>query len=221
MVLSLANSAAAWSSAASRTQSDLRELAAAFEVYKSEAGHYPDPKRYWLELKGKDLWYQRDPSAPKKDRWERPVIYRLPRKQSDFDLYSVGPDGVDNGGAHDDVSLTGVNDGFHWKATWPAGRLALQLGILAAVLACALRFVWPWRLVGPIAGMILCAGTMIGCRLLMHPGVVNDRNQPLRMYIFLAAVVFGVLLCRSMVFILKRHFSRKRPSALRAGTWST
>ena len=218
MVLSLTDSAAAWSSTASRTQSDLRNLAAAFEVFKSDAGHYPAPEHYWLELEYKDVRYHRDQSGPMKDRWDHPVIYRLPSKQDDFDLYSVGPNGVDNNGGLDDVSLAGVNDGFHWKATWPMGRLALRMGFGFALGACVLGLVWPWRFVVPVAGMILCAGTMVGCRLLMHPGIVNSRNQPLQLYIFLAALVFGVLLCGLAVCIWKRHFTRNRPSPLEAAS---
>jgi hypothetical protein len=218
MVLSLTDSAAAWSSTASRTQADLKSLAAAFEVFKRDAGHYPDPGHYWLELEHKDVRYHRDQSGPLKDRWDRPVIYRLPGKQGDFDLYSVGPDGVDNKGGLDDVSETGVNDGFHWKATWPMGRLTLRLGLGLALGVCLLGLIWPWRFVMPVAGMILCAGIMIGCRLLMHPGVVHSRNQPLQLNIFLAALVFGVLLCGLAVCIWKRHFAKNRPSPPVAAT---
>lgn len=215
MVLSVTNSAAAWSSPASRTQSELKNLAAAFEVFKSDAGQYPDPERYWVELEHKDVRYHRDQSGPLKDRWDHLVIYRLPGKRGDFDIYSVGPDGVDNNGGLDDVSLTGVNDGFHWKATWPKGRLILRLAVGVALASCLLTLVWPWRFVVRVAGMILCAGIMVGCRLLMHPGVVSDRNQPLQLYIFLAALVFGAMLCGLVVSIWK---TRNRPSPLAAAT---
>jgi len=81
-----------------------------------------------------------------------------------------------------------------------------------------LGLVWPWRFVIPFAGMILCAGIIVGCRLLMHPGVVNDRNQPLQLYIFLAALVFAVLLCGLVICIWKRYFARNRPSRLEEAT---
>ena len=202
--------ALSWSSPASRTQSDLKNLAAAVELFKSETGHHPDPKQYWLELEQKDLRYHRDQSGPLKDRWDRPVIYRLPGKQRDFDLYSIGPDGIDSNGALDDVSLAGVNDGFHWKATWPAGRRTLRLTAGLALASLLLAFLWPWRTIVPLAGMILCVGTIAGCRLLMHPGVVSSRNQPLQLYIFLAALIFGVLLVAFALSIWKARSTRPR-----------
>jgi hypothetical protein len=207
MMFSLADSAAAWSSLASRTQSDLQTLAADFRVFKSKEGRYPDPQQYWLELQRKDLWYRAE-LGPLKDRWGRPFIYRLSGKQGDFDLYSAGSDGIDNSGALDDVLLTGVNDGFHWKTTWPKGRLMLRLAVGFALASCLLALIWPLRFVMPVAGMILCVGTIAGCRLLMHPGVVSSRNEPLQLYIFLAMLVFGVLLIGLLVSIWKARSTR-------------
>jgi hypothetical protein len=169
----LASKSPELSSPASRTQSDLKNLAAAVELFKSDTGHHPDPKQYWLELEQKDLRYHRDQSGPLKDRWDRPVIYRLPGKQRDFDLYSIGPDGIDSNGALDDVSLAGVNDGFHWKATWPTGRRTLRLTVGLTLASLLLAFLWPWRTIVPLAGMISCIGTIAGCRLLMHPEFVR------------------------------------------------
>ena len=192
----------------------------AIEIYRDEKGKYPDPEGYWLQLKNAGVTYLRQTNGPPVDQWGHPLAYRHPGKRGDFDLYSVGPDGIDHDGGLDDVSLADVNDGFHWKATWPAGRFVLRLGVGLAIGACLLALIWPWRFVVPVAGMILCAGTMVGCRLLMHPGVVSSRNQPLQLYIFFAALVFGVLLCGLAVCIWKRHFSKNRPSPLGAASQS-
>ena len=208
----------AWSSQASRTQYDLKALAGAIEIYRDEVGKYPEPARYWLELQEAVASYLRETNSLPVDRWGHPLVYRCPGKHGRFDLYSVGPDGIDHHGGRDDVSPEGVNDGFHWKATWPAGRFVLRLGVGLAIGSCLLALVWPWRFVVPVAGMILCAGTMIGCRLLMHPGVVNSRNQPLQLYILLAVIVFGVLLCGLVICLWKRSFARNRPSGLEAAS---
>jgi hypothetical protein len=212
-LLHLPQSALSWSSSASRTQADLKNLAAALEVFKNDAGQYPAPEHYWLELKNKDLLYHRDQSGPLNDRWDRPVIYRRPGKQHAFDLYSVGPDGIDNNGTLDDVWENGVNDGFHWKETWPAGRRTLRLTAGFALASLLLAFVWPWRIIAPLVGMILCVGTIAGCRLLMHPGVVSSRNQPLQLYILLAALLFGVLLVALALSIWKARSTRHRPNS--------
>jgi hypothetical protein len=207
----MANSAVAWSSQASRTQMDVKQLAYAVDIYRDEVGKYPEPERYWLQLQNAGATTLRETNAAPVDHWGHPLVYRHPGKKGNFDLYSVGPDGVDNNGGLDDVSVTGVNDGFHWKATWPAGRLTLRLGFGLALGACLLGLVWPWRFVIPVAGMILCAGTMIGCWLLMHPGVVRERNQPLELYVSMAALVFCVLLSGLLLCVWMKIFGNNRP----------
>jgi len=184
---------------------DIKHVFYAIELYRDEVGNYPEPARYWLALQETPVPYLQQTNSPPVDRWGHPLVYRYPGRRGSFDLYSVGPDGIDHDGGHDDVSLEGVNDGFHWKATWPTGRLILRLGIALALGVCLLGFVSPWRFVIPVAGMILCAGTIIGCRLLMHPGVVNDRNQPLQLCILGAVLVFGGLFCWLAFSIWKRR----------------
>jgi general secretion pathway protein G len=188
-LLSLPQSAEAWSSSASRTQYDLRMVEGSIEIFRHETGTYPDPEKYWIQLRDAGVLYRRQTNDPPVDGWGHRLVYRYPGKRGTFDLYSVGPDGIDQNGGQDDVTLEGVNDGFHWKATWPAGRLVLRVGVGLALGVCLLGFVWPLRFVLPIGGMILCGAVVIGCQLLMHPGRVS-RNQPLQFYAFVAAVAF-------------------------------
>ena len=133
-----------WSSQASHTEVDIRQLALMVESYHQEVGKYPGTNEYWMELQRVELWFS-PKLGPIEDRWGRPLVYRVPGKYGAFDVYSVGPDGVDDDGQRDDVSSwAGVNDGFHWKATWPAGRLTLRVGVGLALASCLLAFVYRW-----------------------------------------------------------------------------
>jgi hypothetical protein len=198
-------SADAWSSPASRTQVDIKQVFFAIEIYRDEQGNYPEPDKYWVQLRDTAALYLRQTNGPPADGWGHRLVYRYPGKRGTFDLYSVGPDGVDQYGGHDDVTLEGVNDGFHWKATWPAGRFVLRVGVGLALGVCLLGLVWPLRFVLPTGGMILCAGVVIGCQLLMHPGRVS-RNQPLQFYAFVAAIAF----CLFFVVLLLGIWRRRR-----------
>jgi hypothetical protein len=129
------------------------------------------------------------------DEWGRPLVYRAPGKHGDFDLYSCGANGVDQDGHLDDISnWAGVNDGFHWKATWPAGRFTIAIGVVLGMGTLLLYRFFRWRIIAPLAASLVCLGVFLGCLLLMHPGVVPTRNQPLGVCSAVAFCAFGLLL---------------------------
>jgi type II secretory pathway pseudopilin PulG len=200
--------ACAWSSGASRTDNDLRSLAGSIESYRMETGRLPSPEQYWMELhRGGFL----DPSksGPPLDAWSRPFIYRMPGKHGDFDLLSYGQDGIDQDGGLDDISSwAGVNDGFHWKATWPRGRFTIALSIVLGFGSLLLICRYPWGIMVPIAVSIMSAGVLLGCQWLMHPGVVRSRNGPLVTTSIIAFCVLALMLAVLTLNVGKR--TRKR-----------
>jgi general secretion pathway protein G len=208
IVLASTGSAHAWSSRASRTATDIRGLSTAIELYRSEVGRLPPPDRIWDELRTKE-WYRWGESGPPLDDWKRPLVYRAPGKHGDFDLYSVGADGVDDDGELDDISnWVGVNDGFHWKSTWPRGRSTIALGVLLGLSCLLFALVYPWRLVAPLAASLICGSTILGTQWLMHPGVVPSRNLPL-------VHIQGIASC-ALVFLIACLFLRAKRTVIQA-----
>ncbi len=195
----------AWSSRASHTDNDLRSLSTAIRAYRMEFGKLPPLDRYWLELQRAGMWEPRQPGPPS-DRWGRQLVYRAPGEHGDFDLYSYGEDGVDHSGTLDDISnWAGVNDGFYWKTNWPRGRNAIALGLVLGS-TCFLLFsrIYPWWFVVPLAGSLICLGTLLGCHWLMHPGIVPSRNGPLALTSLVAAALLAVLILSLVVNIRNR-----------------
>ncbi|HEX8310708.1 MAG TPA: type II secretion system protein GspG [Chthoniobacteraceae bacterium] len=193
-LLAFSHRSFAWSSRASRTENDIRQLSVAIRLFRDEFGRVPAPQQYWIELQHAGLWESPKAGAPL-DAWGRPLVYRVPGRQGEFDLHSLGSDGIDQGGRLDDISSwAGVHDGFHWKSTWPAGRLALG-GSIVLGLGCLLLFrYYPLRILAPIAAALVCFGVLLGCQLLMHPGIVPSRNQPLAIGSAVAGGLLVVLL---------------------------
>lgn len=181
-------SAQAWSSSASKTQSYLKQLDLAIRTYQADNGKLPSPGTFRDELEG----YAEERVF--NDRWKQPFFYKAPGLHGDFDLYSIGPDGIDNAGAGDDISAwAGVNDGYHWKATWPQGRRTVAGAFIAGALCLLLGRFFPWPLVIPVAGMVTCAGLIWGCNLLMHPGITTRRDL-LSLAAFVLVIAFAVFL---------------------------
>ncbi|MEW8425630.1 MAG: type II secretion system major pseudopilin GspG [Candidatus Thiodiazotropha sp.] len=81
----------------------LEELAAALDIYRLDTGNYPREHhglRALVEhVDGVENWngpYLKKSRIPK-DPWGADYIYRYPGEHSDFDLYSLGADGVQGG----------------------------------------------------------------------------------------------------------------------------
>lgn len=211
LVLGFAPLAQAWSTRASRTESDVKELSIAIELYQKEWDKLPPPERYWMEVQPVGIWL-RNSVEPGCDIWGRPFVYRVPGKHGAFDLYSLGEDGIDQGGAKDDISnWAGVNDGYHYKATWPLGRWSMVVGLVLGAGSLLLRRFFRWRVVLPLAGAVACLGVGLGSHLLKHPGVVHSRNGPL---FVLSASVFclGVVLLGVFLFHLRQNARLKLPA---------
>jgi len=87
-------------------------IAKAFESYRHDSGHYPDsalglgalfkapPGVALSEYRGP---YLEGSIEDLTDPWGHPCVYRAPGtfNKDGFDLYSSGPDGIDNGGRDD------------------------------------------------------------------------------------------------------------------------
>jgi hypothetical protein len=176
---SLPSAALAWSSSASRTYNDIRQIHLGILMYLDDTGACPDSGRWWQQLRGAGCAPGLGEATPC-DRWGGVLRYRAPGDHGAFDLYSVGPNGRDDRGTLDDVSnWAAVNEGFHWQQTWPRGRASIGLGVLLASGVCLLRLRLPWRVVLPLASLALGTGVALGCRWLMHPGVYPQRNTSL------------------------------------------
>jgi general secretion pathway protein G len=80
----------------------IRELEGVLDLYALDVGNYPDTSQGLDSLirnPGIDAWngpYLKKDQVPK-DPWGRPYVYRCPGMHAEFDLFSVGPDGVDGG----------------------------------------------------------------------------------------------------------------------------
>jgi general secretion pathway protein G len=81
----------------------IEELAAALDIYRLDTGNYPRGEQGLLALvqkvDGLDNWngpYLKKPKLPK-DPWGADYIYRFPGQHGDYDLLSLGADGVEGG----------------------------------------------------------------------------------------------------------------------------
>ena len=79
----------------------LEELSAALDIYRLDTGNYPRGEQGLQALvqrvDGADNWngpYLKKPRLPK-DPWGADYIYRFPGEHGDYDLYSLGSDGVE------------------------------------------------------------------------------------------------------------------------------
>ena len=84
----------------------LKELEGALQLFSFDVGRYPTSAEgldALIHNPGIDAWkspYLSKSELPK-DPWEKPYIYRCPGEHGEYDLLSVGPDGVEGG--DDDV----------------------------------------------------------------------------------------------------------------------
>jgi hypothetical protein len=95
----------------------------------------------------------------------------VPGEHDQYDLYSIGPNGVDEGGLRDDVSAwAGVNPGFHYKAGKVSGRIALIGTMLLAALLFSYGVITKRTITYPLAGVALSVGLPLSYYLLTMAG---------------------------------------------------
>ena len=89
------------------TRAQLEDLSAGLDLFKLDVGRYPDSKeglRALVEsdanITGWDGPYLRKKRVPQ-DPWNRDYIYEIPGQGNDFELYSLGADGEQNGSGED------------------------------------------------------------------------------------------------------------------------
>jgi hypothetical protein len=143
------------------------------------------------------------------DDWKRELVYRVPGLHGEFDVYSVGADGIDNHGELDDISTwNGVNEGYHWKESWPLGRYTIIATCLLGIGVFGLRKHFPRQTGKPFAGLIISLGVALGSYWLLHPGVVPGRNGPLYLVIAVSGIfslIFLILAVLRLLELDKRH----------------
>ena len=63
-----------------------------------------------------------------RDSWGRELVFRCPSKRTEaiFDLYSVGPNGVDEGGGGDDITCGDSADFQTYRAYFKDGLIDLD-----------------------------------------------------------------------------------------------
>jgi Type II secretion system (T2SS), protein G len=153
----------AWSSTASKTYHKVKIAALAVEEYRQDSGKLPDARNCWETLRKNSTWISPEQSDPFLDYWKRELVYRAPGLHGEFDIYSVGEDGMDDQGEKDDISgWNGVNEGYYWKNSWPLGRFTIIAScVLGIVIFCARRRI-PRYLGKPVAGLVISAGVALG-----------------------------------------------------------
>jgi hypothetical protein len=96
-----------------QTWGRLSDLHRVIENYRASTGTYP-PQKLWCrniidammdDTELSDLTDMQWVFESFFDGWERPFRYRYPgiRHPESFDIYSCGPDGIDDGGENDDI----------------------------------------------------------------------------------------------------------------------
>lgn len=79
----------------------IQNLETALDLYRLDVGRYPTEREGLVALverpSGNDSWngpYIKKKTVPT-DPWGRPFVYRAPGRNAAYDLYSRGPDNVD------------------------------------------------------------------------------------------------------------------------------
>ncbi len=188
-ILAIAPQAAAWSSRASKTLHDVLIADAIIAEYRSEFGKLPDEAQFakmdaaldYPPGMYADLLF---------DHWHRPLVYRNPGRHGEYDLYSVGQNGIDDGKSEDDIGVEGPREGYYWKHLWPLGRFVVLTGFILGLALYIAAFAKSRHFLRPIAGAVVGGGICAGSLLLLHPGVIPARNHPL-----LAMSLFGGIIC--------------------------
>ncbi len=93
-----------------RIQADVQGISTQLKLYESMNGFYPPTEQGLQALVTQatteprpSRWYQLYKEMPK-DPWQNPYVYRCPgiRNPESFDLYSAGPNRIDDNGGGDD-----------------------------------------------------------------------------------------------------------------------
>jgi hypothetical protein len=87
------------------TLSALRDVKTGLAVYRSQFGRVPDTLDELLKATDAFPNGFLDGGVVPKDGWQHPLVYSVQEKGAKFDLRSCGPNGVDDHGTGDDVTL--------------------------------------------------------------------------------------------------------------------
>lgn len=198
----LPNGASAWSSSASKTHYYVHRLKAVVEEYRTEHGKLPSLENFKTTLGSEYPTTYGGPNYTR-DLWHREIIYRNPGVHGEYDIYSIGADGVDDDGRKDDISIwAGVNDGYYWMKWWPLGRRIVLFSCALALLIVISKIFRPSNLAVPIAGGVAGLGIALGTFCQIHPGEVSSHNIPLEIAFAVAAIVF-LISSRKLITLIR------------------
>lgn len=188
----------AWSSVASKTYYKVRRAGMMVDEYRQNSGKLPDGQHPWDSLqKESQLLFPGQPD-PFLDNWNRKLVYRAPGFHGEFDVYSVGADGIDDQGEKDDISnWSGVNEGYYWKRFWPLGRLTIYASCIVGFAIFCARKRFPRHSGKSLAGLIITAGVALGSFCLLDPVIVPSRNGPISLVIVASGFLSFVFLMRT------------------------
>jgi type II secretion system protein G len=161
-------------------------LRTTLEMFKADCGRYPQTSEGLNALVirpgniSAEKWHGPyfDPPAVPPDPWGHEYVYRFPAVHSinDFDLYSLGPDGVSKSGGAD------ADDIGNWEKPWSPGFTSEDLFGIAMLVALAIPFLYVVRIV--VATFSL------------RFGVVVERNRWAdRIWCSLAVIVVLAMFC--------------------------
>jgi len=198
-----------WSSRASKTQYEIIFLNHAIESFREESGRLPTQQEFQSDAISSNV-RARDGQGSPLDSWKRPIRYRSPGLHGDYDVYSVGEDGIDDDGKRDDISgWADVNEGYYWKSQWPGGRSMIRWCKIIGMGSLLLGFFLPLKLVVPFAWAIIALGYVAGSQMLLHPGIVPTHNDPLQNRASIAMLALLVLLA-VFTFNFRKYILQKR-----------
>ncbi len=80
-----------------RTLGDIKSIATAIEMYRTQIGYLPKFNSFKELIEDKDFRAIAGSSLPKKDGWENPFYYKLTEDKESYFVGSAGKDGVFNG----------------------------------------------------------------------------------------------------------------------------
>ena len=174
-ICGMSNAALASTTRGDRQHLDVQWLKNAADMYFADTGQYPttDALSTWFQklvnanyIQAERLWCGTPTGAPLPiDLFGQPLVYELPTPTvpSSAVVRCIGPDGIDNYGAGDDLdSRYGPNLGYWNKAAWPRFYVYVVGGLLLTITATIIAWLVSRRAAVSFAVLLLAMGVFVG-----------------------------------------------------------